>query len=812
MQRSEKSAPNADILIGWCIGERYELETLVGRGSKSLVFRARDLESDRSVGIKLLFDANYSDRETSAALAASQIEHPGIGRVTEAGRADDDIPYLVVELIDGHTVAELLLGRDQIISIVVAAARAVGAAHVAGVVHGNIKASNVFVTANGDVKVIDFGRRGSAHVRASRAGSARLRAMLNVVAEWNAEHSAVMRQPEGPGAVAIDPREDVKALALLLLDLLAPDATASVGARIDGLALVPSLAPIGELIRRASSTATEQRPASAAKFAEELMLAAESGVEPARSERILPCAPAETDSLLGRVLGQRYRLDEVIGRGTTSTVYRARHLELGSWIAIKVLSPAPSILDNAVQDRFRFEAQVLAGLRHPGIVSVLDLGTTEDGLCYIAMELLQGETLAALIERRRRLETPRAMRLLSQIADALAVLHDRGLVHRDVKPANVFVVEDSTRQERAKLMDFGLVRAQDGRESDGDAGGRAVWETFPRRRQNTQRGVILGTGAYMSPELIQAGRLDARSDVYALGVVAYRLLTGCLPFKAETLGQLLTLHVNAPVEPLRQRAPDAGIPAEVERVIMRALAKSPGGRPASARQFAQELLAAADSQSIRSATAPLATASIGPGVRGVQSVTLRMDVRAAKSLAAVAGDPYPSAAEASPKAEVDSVGAVSVLCAESDAGSDPRAEPATHRAPSVAHGDRSRRQRLSRMSALAVLVGASVLGSYAMLAGRGSEATRAGAKVSGFAGEPQPRAAPAARPAVPPAVPPVTASAPVASSYAAPASLPRQPSSPTSADRDRRQRKSTGGKRKRSSAESADELKIPAWR
>ena len=266
------------------------------------------------------------------------------------------------------------------------------------------------------MKVVDFGRRGSAHVRASRAGSARLRAMLNVVAEWNAEHSAVMRQSEGPVAVGIDPREDVKALALLLLDLLAPDATASVGARIDGLALVPSLAPIGELIRRASSTATEQRPASAASFAEELMLAAGSGVEPARSGGIVPSAPAGTDSLLGRVLGQRYRLDEVIGRGTTSTVYRARHLELGSWIAIKVLSPAPNILDNAVQDRFRSRRRCwpVCGIRHRQRARFEPRGRAplhRDGV-------LQVETLAALIERNRRLETPMALRLISQIADA----------------------------------------------------------------------------------------------------------------------------------------------------------------------------------------------------------------------------------------------------------------------------------------------------------------------------------------------------------------------------------------------------------
>jgi serine/threonine protein kinase len=600
---------------------------------------------------------------------------------------------------------------------------------------------------------------------------------------------------------------------------------------------VPELGPVIDVIRASSSGAIGQRAASASEFADQLAEAV-ACTPPAPCEEPAPPPSTWVDALIGRVIGERYRVEEVIGRGTTSVVFRARHLELGSPVAVKVLSPSASGLDSAVHDRFRFEAQVLAGLRHPNIISVLDLGTTDDGLRYIAMELLKGETLAALIEREKRLEPTLALRITAQIAEALTQLHERGLIHRDVKPPNIFVVEDSTQLKIAKLMDFGLARAQDGVPSTDEGTSSAGWEDFPRREQHTQRGIILGTGAYMSPELIQNGRLDARSDVYALAVVAYRMLTGVLPFSAKSLPQLLSLHLSAPVEPLHQRAPEAGISAAVERAILRALAKSPADRPESAGQFAMELRAASDESpgqndvgASPTGTTPPAERSNGesPSVKAahIQSPMLTMDAGSPQPFEVVRASSRPVDAQpargekdlehasvGSAKAELDSAGGVAVL--DDEAHSNP--EESAARSPlSATPTVRSRRQWVSRVTVLGIVSAALILASYAMFVRTRAEPARVEAPGTNAAGPVLRHADQTAREEAPP---PATVSAPAPqppSSTTSTTTLPPEPSARRAAhgsapDTDKGRTTRTKTKSKRKSVGNADELKTPLWR
>ena len=312
------------------------------------------------------------------------------------------------------------------------------------------------------------------------------------------------------------------------------------------------------------------------------------------------------------------------------------------------------------------------------------------------------------------------------------------------EPANVFVIEDSHAQERAKLMDFGLVRAQDGGEFDRDAGGGAVWKApasaaeHPTRRHPRH-------GRIHDPELIQAGRLDARSDVYALGVVAYRLLTGCLPFKAETLGQLLTLHVNAPVEPLRS-ALRMRYPAE-SSALSCALSQSLRDRP-RARDSSLSRCRAADSQPSRSATVRWQRRRSAPGSR-CPIVTLRMDVRAAGSLARVAGDPDPTRPTFR---QADSIrSGPSRCCAPSPILFRSSGGAGHSRTPSSAYSGPSRRggsADLWRSPSRRALVLMSYAHSLSCV-DRGSAAGRA--KVSGFAVNLRRAPVPAAHPAAPPA-------------------------------------------------------------
>jgi serine/threonine protein kinase len=310
---------------------------------------------------------------------------------------------------------------------------------------------------------------------------------------------------------------------------------------------------------------------------------------------------ARAAPLLGRVVAGRYHVDGVLGRGTTSMVFKASQVDGGPPVALKVLSPVNSdLVDHTIADRFRFEAHVLSSVHHPNVVSMSDCGATDDGLLFTVMELLEGETLAARLAAQQRLESDEAARIAFDIAEGLHALHERKLLHRDVKPANVFLARTAEGGEVVKLMDLGLARtigsgtapqATPGSPGPGTNESEAA-DDGPRRRMNTQEGLVLGTGPYMSPELIEGRALDARSDVYALGVVTYRMLTGTLPFRGRDLPDVLSQHVSEPVEPPSERAPSAGLSKALDAVLLRALEKDPDFRPATARDFADELRAA----------------------------------------------------------------------------------------------------------------------------------------------------------------------------------------------------------------------------
>jgi serine/threonine-protein kinase len=247
-----------------------------------------------------------------------------------------------------------------------------------------------------------------------------------------------------------------------------------------------------------------------------------------------------------------YRLLELIGRGGTSVVYLAEHQRLGRRAALKLLSPGFGEAD--FSERFVRESQLAAGLDHPAIVPVYDAGEA-DGVLYIAMAHVEGSDLRALLAEEGPLEARRALRILAPVAAALDAAHARGLVHRDVKPANILVGPD----DRAYLSDFGAVK---------ELAGVGM----------TRTGAFLGTIEYSAPEQIEGRALDARTDVYALGCVLYECLAGSPPFHRESEVAILNAHLHAPPPRLRDKRPD--LPEELERVIARALSKAPVDRQA----------------------------------------------------------------------------------------------------------------------------------------------------------------------------------------------------------------------------------------
>jgi serine/threonine protein kinase len=272
---------------------------------------------------------------------------------------------------------------------------------------------------------------------------------------------------------------------------------------------------------------------------------------------------AEEVRLAGRRLAGRYELEDPIASGGMGTVWRARDDVLGRPVAVKVLHHHLA-RDPDLLDRFRLEAVAAARLSHPAIVRVFDTGI-DDGICFIVMELFEGTTLEPVLEERGTLEAEEAARIVGSVLQGLAHAHREGVVHRDVKPGNILLDRD----EWVKVTDFGIAKAA-------FAGSDL-----------TTTGNLLGTARYLAPEQVAGGPIDARTDLYATGIVLYEALTGRAPFEAETHIATATKRLTA--EPVPPRALRSGISKGLDAVVMRALAREPDGRFGSAEEMAESL-------------------------------------------------------------------------------------------------------------------------------------------------------------------------------------------------------------------------------
>ncbi len=269
-----------------------------------------------------------------------------------------------------------------------------------------------------------------------------------------------------------------------------------------------------------------------------------------------------------------YRLEERIGRGGMGEVYRARHRFLARPAAIKLIRPELLGTDHTVT-RFQREAQAAAVLRSPHTIHLYDFGVTDEGVFYYVMELLDGLDLDTLVRRHGTVSAGRAMFLLRQAARSLAEAHNRGMVHRDVKPSNIFVCRLGLSVDFVKVLDFGLVKERT------TPGKETVLVTAPQ--------VTTGTPAYMAPEVALAeGEVDARADIYALACVGFWLLTGRLVFEAESPVKMMLQHVrDIPDPPSRWSEHD--VPPELDRLILDCLAKDPAARPATMREVERRI-------------------------------------------------------------------------------------------------------------------------------------------------------------------------------------------------------------------------------
>ncbi len=276
--------------------------------------------------------------------------------------------------------------------------------------------------------------------------------------------------------------------------------------------------------------------------------------------------PKPEDIYLGQVLNNRFRVESKIGEGGFGAVYRGVQLATGRKVALKLLHPEMTKDDNLVA-RFRREGMVLCNLRDAHTITTYDFDQTPDGTLYIAMELLEGKSLHQLFHEQAPLDWRRMFKILSEMCSSLAEAHAQGIVHRDLKPENVYLESRPGNPEFVKILDFGIAKVMRGDSID------------PQSPQLTATGQTLGTLEYMSPEQLMGKTLDGRSDVYALGVVAYEMITGRLPFPdAKGPAGLITAQLKQTPAPPSSANPKVQLPASADRVILKCLEKDKNNR------------------------------------------------------------------------------------------------------------------------------------------------------------------------------------------------------------------------------------------
>ena len=284
-------------------------------------------------------------------------------------------------------------------------------------------------------------------------------------------------------------------------------------------------------------------------------------------------APTADDPMIGEILDGKVRLEELLGRGGTGRVYAGTQVSLGRRVAVKVMRPDLDPEDDrGFEDRFFREASLAGRLQHPNIVTVHDYGRSADGVCYIIMELLGGSDLKSLMQQGP-IPSGRALVIFEQIVRGLRAAHRSGLVHRDVKPGNIRLVEGEDGRDFVKVLDFGLVKGGPDAEITND-------------------GTFLGTPHYASPEQVRGHEADGRSDLYSVGVMFYRALCGRLPFWSNNPMAIAMSQVRDPYPPMEERAPGVAVDPGLEAIARRCMHKDPAHRYADADGLLMDLVAA----------------------------------------------------------------------------------------------------------------------------------------------------------------------------------------------------------------------------
>jgi serine/threonine-protein kinase len=543
------------------LGERYRLERIAASNADRVLFEAYDETLKRRVSIRVNFfrDAAVRAWFLREAEALGQLDHPAVRHVYDAGVAGD-VAYRIGTWIDGEGLHEAVRRGPRIIPAVLSLARdllgALDHAHLHGVIVRRVAPPSVLVGASGRGTITDL-RWSSYTLPAIPAGAAPT--MMTYMA------------PEVRDGAVGDPASDVYTAGALLYFAVTgqePPLDAREARRPTELRPTCPRA-IERIVLRALNRVPEDRYLTAAEMLEDL--ASDAGTFETRAAAILSGPMSGTDDRtrgekwLRRALGDDYELLSLLGSGGFGRVYRVRDLHLEREVALKVLNPALT-QDSETVERFRREAQLAARLNHPNIVNIYDIAG-RFGLIWYTMELIDGPSLAQLVEREGPLPMDRIFRLMREALSALAHAHGMGLVHRDIKPENILIDPSGSVQ----ITDFGLALALRGKY------GGATSQS--------------GTPQYASPEQLLGERVDQRSDLYSLAAVAYYALLGTPPFPGLTTEQVLARQTTNQFPLPRAQRDD--VSEAFERVLDRALSADVESRFPSAAEFLQAVNRAA---------------------------------------------------------------------------------------------------------------------------------------------------------------------------------------------------------------------------
>jgi serine/threonine protein kinase len=285
---------------------------------------------------------------------------------------------------------------------------------------------------------------------------------------------------------------------------------------------------------------------------------------------------AAGSDLVGAIVADRYHVLKKLGEGGMGQVYLVEHVKMGRKSALKVMHPG-MVKDIDAISRFNREAANASRIAHPNVAAVYDFGETPDGIIYLAMEFVDGPPLKTVIEQAGALAPKRAADIVRQTADALAVAHDMGIVHRDLKPDNIMVAKTRDGADLVKVVDFGIAKA---------AGNEA--------QKVTKTGLVVGTPEYMSPEQLSGDKLDGRSDIYSLGLVAFNMLTGMLPFPSDSAQEAMIMRLTDLPKRLSEMRPEVAWPDDVQAVMDKALERDASIRYQNATEFGRDLVRAID--------------------------------------------------------------------------------------------------------------------------------------------------------------------------------------------------------------------------